>query len=310
MLRLRGLVERPDIAIVHRFRPPPYGGSNQFLTALRNELRARGLRVSSGALARRTRACLLHSYLVDAEEVHGALPPGCRVVHRVDGPIALYRGSDHGEDRRIVAINRELADATIFQSRYSLDAHRQLGLDLREPVVIPNAVDPRIFSPPPSRDPLDGRPLRVVATSWSDNPRKGGATYAWLARNLDPARFEFTFVGRSAVPIEGGRTLPPLPSRELADVLRASDVFITASRNEPCSNALLEALACELPALYLRSGSHEELVGEAGLGFDDDEAIPDLLEQLAAEVEERRAKIAVPSLADVTDRYLETLGLP
>ena len=55
------------------------------------------------------------------------------MVHRVDGPIGVYRGFDDGTDVRIVEINRELADATIFQSRYSLDKHRELGLELRRP---------------------------------------------------------------------------------------------------------------------------------------------------------------------------------
>jgi hypothetical protein len=50
-------------------------------------------------------------------------------------------------------------------------------------------------------------------------------------------------------------------------------------------------------------------VGEAGLGFDDREELPELLDRLAAELDERRAAIRVPSLGEVADRYLETLGL-
>jgi glycosyltransferase involved in cell wall biosynthesis len=79
--------------------------------------------------------------------------------------------------------------------------------------------------------------------------------------------------------------------------------------NEPCSNALLEALACGLPALYRRSGSHEELVGEAGRGFDDVGEAAAQLDRLAEELEQRRAAIRLPSLRDVADRYLEVLGL-
>ena len=53
-----------------------------------------------------------------------------------------------------------------------------------------------------------------------------------------------------------------------------------ASRDDPCSNALLEALACGLPAAYLRSGGHPELVGEAGIGFDEPEELPAVLARL------------------------------
>ena len=66
--------------------PPPYGGSNQFLLALRNELRRRGLRVTDGRVPRRARSVLLHSYLSDLRR-----RPSGRVVHRVDELLAVCR---------------------------------------------------------------------------------------------------------------------------------------------------------------------------------------------------------------------------
>jgi len=92
-------------------------------------------------------------------------------------------------------------------------------------------------------------------------------------------------------------------------VLRLQDVYVTASLNDPCSNALLEALACGLPALYVRSGGHSELVGDAGLPYDAKEDLPNLLDRLVAELDDRRAAIRVPRLEEVADRYLEALGL-
>jgi glycosyltransferase involved in cell wall biosynthesis len=304
---VRTLFRQPDLAIVHRFRPAPYGGSNQFLTALRGELRARGLHVSDGAVGRKTRACLLHSYLVDAQDVRSRLHEGLRVVHRVDGPIALYRGTDDGSDQKIVEINHEFAQATIFQSHWSLEAHRAAAIELRDATVIPNAVDPRVFFPAPAT-PLGAR-VRLIATSWSDNPNKGRETLRWLARELDPDRYELTFVGRTQVDLTPARVVAPLDSEGVAALLREHDVYLAPSLNDPCSNALLEALACGLPALYLRSGGHPELVGDAGLGYEDRQDIPGLLEQLVSEYDERRRRISISSLADVADRYLAVLGL-
>jgi glycosyltransferase involved in cell wall biosynthesis len=304
---VRDLFRQPDLAIVHRFRPAPYGGSNQFLTALRSELRGRGLHVSDGAVGRKTRACLLHSYLVDAQDIRSRLHEGLRIVHRVDGPIALYRGGDDGSDRKIVEINHEFAHATIFQSRWSLEAHRAQGIDLRDPVVIPNAVDPAVFFPAPSA-PLGDR-VRLIATSWSDNPNKGGETLQWLARTLDPDRYELTFVGRTQVDLAPARVVPPLDSQGVAALLREHHVYLAPSLNDPCSNALIEALACGLPVLHARSGGHPELVGAGGLGYDDREEIPGLLGRLVAEYEDRRAGISVAALSDVADRYLDVLGL-
>jgi glycosyltransferase involved in cell wall biosynthesis len=101
--------------------------------------------------------------------------------------------------------------------------------------------------------------------------------------------------------------VPPLASHALAELLRAHDVYLAASRDDPCSNALLEGLACGLPAAFLRSGGHPELVGEGGLPFDDPEELPDLFARLREELDFRRAAIQVPSLAEVADRYLEVL---
>jgi glycosyltransferase involved in cell wall biosynthesis len=297
---------RPHVTIFYRTRRPPYGGSNQFLLALRGELRRRGFRVSE-EIARSTRACLLHAYLVDVDRVRSRLPSGCRVVHRVDGPIAPYRGRDDGSDGRIVEINRALAHVTVVQSRYSLEAHRKLGLELRQPEIVPNAADPTLFFPGPPR-PL-GRPVRLIASSWSDNPGKGGETLRWLARELDPARYELTFAGRAPLDLPGARVVPPVGSHELSELLRASDIYLAPSLNDPCSNALIEALQCGLPAIYARSGGHPELVRQAGIGYDSNDEIPALLDRLIAEYDERRERIEVVSLAEVADRYLKVMGL-
>jgi glycosyltransferase involved in cell wall biosynthesis len=285
-----------DLAVFHEFHRPPYGGGNQFLLALQRELARRGLSVEVNLLSGHTPACLLRRFTRD----------GVRMVHRVDGPIGVYRGFDDGTDSRIVEIN-ELADATILQSRYSLEKHRELGLPLRNPVVIPNSVDPETFHRPAAREPLDGRRVRVIASSWSDNPRKGADILEWLDRNLDLDSFELTFAGRTNVKFERIRAVGPLPSESLAELLRTQDLYLAPSRDDPCSNALLEALACGLPAAYLRSGGHPGLVGEAGIGFDAAEELPDVLVRLAGELEERRAAIRVPALTDVADRYLDVL---
>jgi glycosyltransferase involved in cell wall biosynthesis len=295
-----------DLAIFHDFRPPPYGGGNQFLLALVRELEGRGLVVEVNRLSGGTRACLFNSFNFDFGRLRRFVRDGVRMVHRVDGPIGVYRGFDDGTDRRITAVNRDLAGATIVQSRFSLDKHRELGLELSHPVVIHNAVDPAIFHPPEMREPARRR-LRVIATSWSDNPRKGADVLEWLDRHLDLDTYELTFAGNTQARLERIRVVGPLASEPLAELMRAQDVYLAPSQDDPCSNALLEALACGLPAAFRRSGGHPELVGDAGIGFDDPEELPDVFARLAAELDTRRAAIRVPTLADVADRYLEVL---
>jgi glycosyltransferase involved in cell wall biosynthesis len=301
---------RADLALFHEFAPSPSGGGHQFLRALTRELESRGLAIELNSVSGGTPACLFNSFNFDFARLQRFAGRGARMVHRVDGPIGVYRGFDDGTDGRIARINAELASATIFQSRYSLEKHRELGFELREPVVIPNAVDPAIFHPPASREPLAGRRIRLIATSWSDNPRKGGDTLAWLDRHVDHTRYELTFAGRAPRSFDRVRVVGPLDSPTLAELLRAQDVFIASSYDDPCSNALLEALACGLPAAYRKSGGHPELVGEAGLPFRHDEELPEVLARLVDELDQRRSVISLRPISWVADRYLEVLGLP
>lgn len=300
-----------DVAIFHTFAPPPSGGGHQFLRALWHEFEQRGLRVENNTLSPTTQACLFNSFNFDADRLRRlrrANPERrYRMVHRVDGPIGVYRGHDDGTDQRIWQLNQEFAHATILQSHYSLQKHIELGLAMCNPTVIINTLDPAIFHRNGRVDFDKQRKIRLISTSWSDNPNKGAAVYQWLDQHLDWARYEYTFVGRSPVQFQHIRMIPPLDSTQLADMLRQQDIFITASRNDPCSNALLEALACGLPAVYLNSGGHPELVGAAGLNFEQAEEIVTLLDTIVDQYSDFQAHIQVPTLSDVAMRYLAVM---
>jgi glycosyltransferase involved in cell wall biosynthesis len=298
---------RADLAVLHEYEPPPSGGGHQFLRALTGELERRGLDVEWNRISGETHACLFNSFNFDAARLRRFARDDVRMVHRVDGPIGVYRGFDDGTDRHIAALNAAYAHATVFQSQFSLEKHRELGIELRDPHVIQNAPDPRLFHPPAAHEPVGGRRLRVVATSWSANPRKGADVLSWLDEHLDELDADVTFAGQSTSRFARIRTVGPLPSEELADLLRSHDVYLAASRDDPCSNALLEGLACGLPAAFLRSGGHPELVGDGGIGFDSADELPRVLARLRSELDDRRAAIRVPALADVVDRYLEVL---
>jgi glycosyltransferase involved in cell wall biosynthesis len=319
--RRRGVTERDarlarfrqaDLSIFHDFEPSPAGGANQTLSAFVAECERRGLRVERNTISRTTRACLFNSFNFDFDRLQRfarSRPGSCRMVHRVGAVTTLYRGFDDGTDARVAELNRTLADATLAISQATIDMYRQIGVELVDPHVVHNPVDRRIFNAD-GREPLRrDRKTRLIAVSWSPNPRKGGPTYRWLEEHLDSDRYELTFVGNPDAPYSRARTVGPVPSHELADLLRSHDIFVTATENDAYSNALVEALACGLPALYLRSGGSAEAVGDAGFGFDRREEIPGLLERLAREYAERQAAISLPTLEELVDGYLEVLGL-
>ena len=300
-----------DLAVFHEFAPSPAGGANQSLRALLNECERRGIIVGRNVLPPRTRACLFNSFNFDADRLRrfARHAEGVRMVHRVGAVTSLYRGVDDGTDAFVAAVNSELADVTIAISRATIDMYRSIGIELIRPQVVYNPCDPTTFNAhdriPFRRD----RKTRIVAASWSPNPKKGGPVYRWLEDNLDWSRFELTFVGNASAEFTRLRHLPPLPSSELAELFRTQDIFLTATENDAYSNALVEALSCGLPAVYLDSGGSGEAVKEAGFGFHEREEIPRLLDRLVDEYETRQAMISLPSLAEVVDRYLEVLGL-
>jgi len=300
-----------DLALFHDFAPAPAGGAHQSLRALEGELRRRGVRIANNTLAPSTRAVLFNSFNFDFDRLRtlARRASRARLVHRVGAVTSLYRGFDDGTDARVAAINRELADATIAISHATVDMYRSIGVELVHPHVVYNPCDDAVFNSV-GREPFSReRKTRVIATSWSDNPRKGGPTYAWLEEHLDWDRYEFTFVGNASEPLRRARHIPPVPSGELAALLRAHDVYVTATEHDAYSNALVEALSCGLPAIYLDSGGSAEAVKEAGFGFSDREEIPSLLDRLVDEYEDRQARISLPSLAEVADGYLAVLGL-
>ena len=300
-----------DLALFHDFSPPPAGGGNQTLRALTRELERRGVRVGNNTLSPSTRSVLFNSFNFDLArlEILRRRASGARMVHRVGAVTSLYRGVDDGTDARVAEMNSRLADATIAISHSTIAMYREIGIELVDPHVVYNACDDEIFNSR-GRQPFSrARKTRLISSSWSDNPRKGAPVYEWLEDNLDWDRYEFTFVGNSPTRFRRIRHVPPVPSKELAALLRGHDVFVTATECDAYSNALVEALSCGLPAIYLDSGGSSEAVKEAGFAFRERDEIPSLLDRLVDEYEQRQARIDLPSPAEIADGYLRVLGL-
>jgi glycosyltransferase involved in cell wall biosynthesis len=327
-----------NVGIWHDFMPPPWGGGNQFLLALRNGLDALSVTVvgkndpGGKELIQNSSHVLLANSITFRGETsvldHLKNRSKLALVHRVDGPYHVARyfrslnftgvlKSKHlpEEDKKTKRFNKNYACATIFQSQWSLDANTKIGLPLRNPVIIPNTVDPEIFywAPRPSLE--NGRKLVIVASSHSDNARKGFDTMLWLDAHLDYDRFEFVYIGgRPNRPgsfdlpsISKMQLVPSGDSATVADVLRRGDIYFACSRYEPASNAVMEALACGLPVLYQRGSSHGDLVGKAGVGFDGVHDLLPALDMLVSRYDEHVRSIFVPGIQEVSKQYLAIL---
>jgi glycosyltransferase involved in cell wall biosynthesis len=313
----RGVIERVlrragrrrlRVGLWHRFFKPPYGGGNQFLLALRKGLERRGVSIRENRVGKGIDATLANSIHFDVErfrrETTGGGPP---MLHRIDGPIHLIRGFDRDKDEACFRLNEKYAAATVLQSAWTYERIVEMGYRPVRPVIIHNAADPEIFHPPKSKRFAPDGKVRLVSTSWSGNPRKGGSTYKWIEEHLNWDMFDYTFVGNASESFHRIAHIPPVDSTGLARILCQQDLLVTASENDPCSNAVIEALSCSLPVLYLNDGGHPELVGQGGLPFSNREEFFPRLHLLVKHYEIFQRLIAAPKLDDVVDRYLSIL---
>ena len=297
------------ITILHTFHKPPWGGGNQFLLALKKAIEQKGWKVKNN-LKGNPKLCIFNSFTFDMSVLEDIEKyRNTRMVHRVDGPTILVRGKDKELDDKVFEINNKVADITVFQSYWSYKETIRLGYPPKNPVIIPNAVDPDTFNRKNRIKFSRKRKIRLISTSWSSNLNKGFETYKWLENHLDWNRFEYTFVGNSPLKFEHIHHIPPQPSQKLADILRQHDIYIIASRNDPCSNALIEAQACGLPALYLNDGGHPEIVGYGGLGFSSNEEILSKLDHLVENYETFQNLITIPTIEDIAEKYLSLIKL-
>ncbi len=310
-MNIKHLLFGPEISIFHEFHKPPYGGGNQFLIALITEFKHRGLNVGTNTVGKNTKAVLFNSYNFDfnkLQKINKRFSP--KMIHRIAGPMGTYRGVDNGVDMKIWEINKNLADATIFQSKYSLNAHIKLGLEFKNPTIIPNSADNNIFNKQDRiQKPNGDRKIRLIATAWSDNPKKGGPILSWLDKRLDYSKYDLTFVGRTKAEFKSAKLIDPVPSEELAKILKQHDIYIAPSEDDPCSNALIEALNCGLPALFLKSGGHPEIVKDGGVGFTGTEDLINKLEEISNNYTFYQDKINMPTIEETAELYLRVFDM-
>lgn len=275
------------------------------MMALQNAMDGLGVRTVTNKISSFVDVHICNSCWFDYEKFQkkaGSFP--ARMIHRIDGPVTLYRGEGRAEDEKIFELNRQLASATVFQSAYSLKESYALGFRAVSPVVIHNSVNANIFNSD-TKKPFEGSgKIRLVSSAWSDNPRKGGPFLKWLDEHLDWTRFEYTFIGRVQEHFENIKHIQPVPSEELAELLRQHDIYVSVSLHEPCSNALLEALACGLPALYRNDGGNPELVSFGGLPFAGKEDVLVKLDRLAENIVSFQNLICLRTIDDIAVRYI------
>jgi len=298
------------IGLWQEFHNSPHGGVNQFMLALRRALQRQGVRVVCNRMTPEVDVHICNSAWFDRQVFERVASRGpIRMIHLIDGPAEFYHGTDWIENERILEINRRWASATVFQSAWCFRNMAEHGHAFIRPMIIRNTPDPEHFYPPSQRVPSEGRKVRIISISWSDNPLKGESIYKWLDEHFDTDRFEYTYVSRIQQEFRNIHYIPYQDSRHLGDLLRQQDIYITAVCNEPSSDALLEAMACGLPALYLHQGGYREIAGFGGLPFNGPEDLLIQLARLTENIDAFRSCLWLQNIDEIANRYIELARL-
>ncbi len=290
------------INILYNFQPDPYGGGNQFLKALRKCFEKQGVYEEK---AEKANVILFNSH----HNLEGCFKmkqecPNKIIIHRLDGPIFVVRGKDKEIDKIIGLFNDLFVDGIIFQSNWCKKQNKKyFGISSKYETVIHNAVDNEIFNRNGKKEFNPSGKIKLVATSWSSNWKKGFEIYKFLDENLDFSRYNMTFVGNSPIQFKNIRWIRPVPSEKVAEILKQHDIHIAASRTEACSNSLIEALSCGLPAVAVDDGGDPELVQKGGRLFSGREDVIEKIKDVVRNYSYYQSNIPEFSIEKVAKDY-------
>ena len=290
----------------YKFESGPWGGGNQFLKALYKELYLDNLITTKAEDA----DCILfnaHQNFQKVVELKNNFSDKV-FVHRMDGLYKLYNEPTDQRQDLSIALNTEIADLTIFQTQWALNEYVKEGFDSKRPhAVIVNAPNCDIFKRPKSK--CYYKKTRLVCTSWSINKNKGFDYYKYLDDNLDFSKYSFTYIGNDpGIEFKNIRKVGPFDSERLSKELVNHDIFITASKYECCSNSLLEAMSCGLPAIGLNSGGTPELINKGGELFDNQEDLKDKIDLVSKSLGSYSDSVKVKNIKEIKNEYLNFIN--
>lgn len=255
---------------VPRFEP--YGGGNQFLIKMVEHLEKSGHKVCFHLEQGIDLIFMMDprpgdiGYSIDHIEEYKRLFPNVKILHRVNECDA--RKSTNEIDNLLLR-GMNISDQVIFISSWLKEYFEKKGFN-RSAQVIYNGCNLENFGIEENH-PISN-PIRVVTHHWSDNYMKGFDTYVEIDKFLikNPGAFQFTYIGRYWNGYRPGATriVSPLSGAMLGKELKTHDIYVTASRHEPCGMHHIEGAACGLPVLYhSETGGIKELCKNHGVEF-------------------------------------------
>lgn len=179
-----------------------------------------------------------------------------RIVFRVNENDA--RKGTTNVDNRIIKLMSKV-DHTIFVSKWLQEYFSKKDCDILRSSIIINGVDSSVFKP---NIKFNNNKVNIVTSHWSSHDLKGFDIYNQLDEFVGKnSNYTFTYIGREQGKFKNTKVIKPLFGKELGDELGKYDVYVSASRYEPGSNSVLEALSCKIPVfIHINSGGCCEFI--------------------------------------------------
>ena len=292
------------VHILFNFKDDIAGGGSNFLTLLRDYFKETGVYSDSIGDADIVLFNSHHSIklALDLKKTY----PNKLFIHRIDGPMRLYNNLHDKRDLIVNIANKYIADGTVFQTNWSMKNNFKMGIPKNvNESTIQNSSNNKIFYPKSkTKLNLDNK-VKLIAVSWSSNINKGFAIYSWLDKNLDFEKYEMTFVGNSPVSFNNICHKESMNHDKLSTELRKNDIFITASKKDPCSNALIEALNCGLPSIALNDGGHPEILSNGGELFNDSSTLLESIDNVSKNYSNYQDNISIKSVNEIGGQYYD-----
>jgi hypothetical protein len=276
------LVEIMKISIGTKIKDGPWGGGNLFAINLRNylvemnhevifDLEDDDIDLILLTEPRKTSESSSFTH-IDILKYRQFVKKDVIVVHRINE--CDERKNTNFVNQYLLEANNS-ADATIFVSSWLKDLFLKEGLECEKISVILSGANSNIFKQQDQFQSGENDILNIVTHHWGANWNKGFNIYKTLDEMLFleeyKNKFSFTYIGNIPNKFKFSNTnlVKPLSGSELADEIRKSDLYLTASINEPSGNHHIEGAQCGLPLLYINSGGIPEYCDGFGLMFDE-----------------------------------------
>lgn len=236
----------------------PYGGGNQFLSEIVNYLRNKNHNVVFELQDNIDILFVMDPRPDNANNIsindmikYRYFSPKTKILHRVN-ECDVRKNTNFIDSILLQTMNE--SDHVVFISKWLQDYFGEKGFN-KNSIVIYNGCNLQLFNP--EKDKKINDKIKLVTHHWSDNWMKGFDIYTEIDKHLrNTSNFEFTYIGRynSSYSPKNTNIISPLCGKKLGDELKKYDIYVTASRFEPCGMHHIEAAASGLPILYHRDG--------------------------------------------------------